>query len=834
MSDPERDRPRPDLATQTPPEGYQEGYEHHAFGADAPVIPIERHRRLRRRGRGGGGGDDDNSGSGGDDGNGNGAPPEAPEPKRQIRIRKLRLLGILVFLSLLAFVSTVFGMMMAVVSDLPSLEGKEPANRNSVLVDRRGEALGLLTGNQKRIFLRSEQINPVMKQAVIAIEDRRFYTNDGVDVRGIGRALWQDIRAQGAVQGGSTITQQFVKNALAAQGDRTVFNKLREAALAYQITRKWSKERILQNYLNTIYFGNGAYGVESAARTYFGTEHPGCGDDPNPPCAQQLEPAEAAMLAGIIASPTGFDPLSHRIQAKQRRDLVLRNMLEQGYIARDQYDDAIVQSLPTSTDIQPPAEDTKYPYFTSWVKQQVVDKLGGGQEGARRAFEGGLRVQTTIDSRLQDAAQASVDAWLPDRNGPRASVVAIKNDTGEVLAMVGGDDYKTAPFNLATQGQRQPGSSFKPFILAQALSSGVSPDSMWASRKMSHCVRKNKHGKCLEYFEVNNYDDAYAGTQSLRSATTYSDNSVYAQVGIKVGTKNVAHMAHRLGIRTPISHNLAMTLGGLKQGVTPLDMAHAYETFARRGRFTYGTMSPGAVPRTKLGTPAPGPVGILKIGTPDGDKIKPVELPNGEDAVNHREDWPILKTSTADTVSSILSTVVSTGTARAAAIPGVFAAGKTGTTENYGDAWFVGWTDKITVAVWVGYPNELKPMETEFRGEPVAGGTYPASIWKTFVEKALEYKEYRAEDNDAADAAASPPSTTAAPTTEGPSVANEPPAATAPSTGGGTDAAPAPEQPAPDQPAPDQPAPDTPAQPPAQQPSTGGTGGGTSAPPPGD
>jgi len=226
MSDPERDRPRPDLATQTPPEGYQEGYEHHAYGADAPVIPIEGHRSRRRRGKGGGGG-----GNGGN-GDGSGGPPEAPEPRRQIRIRKLRLLGILIFLFLLAGVSTVFGMMMAVVSDLPSLEGKEPANRNSVLVDRRGEPLGLLTGNQKRIFLRSEQIAPVMKQAVIAIEDRRFYTNDGVDLRGIGRALWQDLRAQGAVQGGSTITQQFVKNALAAQGERTVFNKLREAALA--------------------------------------------------------------------------------------------------------------------------------------------------------------------------------------------------------------------------------------------------------------------------------------------------------------------------------------------------------------------------------------------------------------------------------------------------------------------------------------------------------------------------------------------------------------------------------------------------------------------------
>ncbi len=296
------------------------------------------------------------------------------------------------------------------------------------------------------------------------------------------------------------------------------------------------------------------------------------------------------------------------------------------FITPAQQQEALLTSLPTSKDIRPPVEDTRYPYFTSWVKQQVVDKLGGGQEGARRAFEGGLTVQTTLDSRLQDAAEHAVEAWLPYEDGPRASLVAIKNDTGEVLAMVGGDDYSTAPFNLATQGQRQPGSAFKPFVLAQALDSGISPDSTWASRKMSHCVTRKK-GKCIEAFEVNNYEDAYAGVRSLRSATTYSDNAVFAQVGIKVGTRKIARLARRMGIRTPVSHNLAMTLGGLSQGVTPLDMAHAYETFARRGRFTYGTMSPGAVDRKELGIPTPGPVGIRKIGKPDDGKIEPIDAP---------------------------------------------------------------------------------------------------------------------------------------------------------------------------------------------------------------
>ncbi len=327
-----------------------------------------------------------------------------------------------------------------------------------------------------------------MKQAIIAIEDRRFYTNAGIDVRGIGRALYQDIRAKGAVQGGSTITMQFVKNALAAQDERTLFNKLREAAIAYEITRKWSKERILRNYLNTIYFGNGAYGIESAARTYFGVNHPGCGEDGNPACAQVLEPAEAALIAGMVASPSGYDPLTNREAAGKRRALVLQRMVEQGYLTDQQRQTALLESLPTSRDIQPPVEDTAYPYFTSWVKQQVVDKLGGGQEGARKAFEGGLTVRTTLDVRLQDAAAERGRPVAAVEGGAARVARRDRQRNGEVLAMVGGDDYATRPFNLATQGQRQPGSSFKPFVLAQALSDGVSPDSTWNSQKIDICV----------------------------------------------------------------------------------------------------------------------------------------------------------------------------------------------------------------------------------------------------------------------------------------------------------------------------------------------------------
>jgi penicillin-binding protein 1A len=849
MSESERDihRQPGDLATSTPPDGQppveppaEDPYAHHAFVPEE--APKRRRRGLRAKQR-----EEETP------------PPEPPpstEPDfdfpyapviplqresllqedtgpRNVRIRKLRVFGVLFFLSILAVVSTIFGMLMALTSDLPQLES--PKGKNSVLVDRNGKPLGMLTGNQKRIFVRSEEISPWMKSAIIAIEDRRFYTNAGIDLRGIGRALYQDVRAQQAVQGGSTITMQFVKNALAAQDERTLFNKLREAALAYQITRKWSKERILRNYLNTIYFGNGAYGIESAARTYFGSNHPGCGEDGNPKCAQLLEPEEAAMIAGIVASPSGYDPIANREAAGKRRALVLQRMREQGYITPAQEAEGNETSLPTRKDIQPPVEDTAYPYFTSWVKQQVVDKLGGGQEGARKAFEGGLTVQTTLDVRLQEAAEQAVQSWLPYEGGPRASLVAVDNRTSEVLAMVGGDDYTARPFNLATQGQRQPGSTFKTFALAEALSAGVSPESTWSSRKIELCVTRSKSGRCKEAYEVNNYEDAYGGIRTLRTATTYSDNSVYAQLGQKVGTRKIAKLARRMGIRTPVSHNLAMPLGGLKQGVTPLDMAHAYQTIAQGGRFTYSTMSPGAVDRRELGIPTPGPAGIKVIGRRDDGKVKPIELPDGSKAEGKPVSWPVLKSSVAGSMTSMLSSVVAQGTGTRAQIPDTFVAGKTGTTENYGDAWFVGWTDEITVAVWVGYPDELRPMQTEFNGEPVAGGTYPAAIWKSFVEAARRYEEYGAKkDDEDEDGESTTPVTPTTPGTTAPVPDTTAPAPEASAPEGGT-TAPVPEQPAPEPEQPTTPAPEAPAPPAQEQPAPpaqqGAPDSGGAAPP---
>ncbi len=498
------------------------------------------------------------------------------------RMKKLRFFSIFLALALLGLVSFAFGMFMAVASDLPHLEAKyrQDNARNSVLLDDRGTQIGMLSDHDQ-VLVTQRQIPPVVREAVIAIEDKRFMTNSGIDLRSLARAAVADVLHGSAVQGASTIEQQFVKNALpGAQEHRTVVEKLREATLAFWLAHHWSKLKILTEYLNTIYFGNGAYGIEAAAQTYFGQEagHQGCGLPARPLCVQELTPWEAALLAGIIQSPTEYNPVDDPRAARLRRNVVLGQMFQQGYLDRAQYEEGTIQPLPTPQSIAPPEQplvdgiDTGY--FDDWVGQQVVARYG-----PERAYYGGLRVRTTLDLGLQRAAEQAVDGYLPGPEGPTAALVAIENSTGKVRAMVGGRGYDESPFNLATEGERQPGSSFKAFDLAAALEDGISPDSVWASKEKTFRVPHSS-----EVFTVHNDENAYAGSDTLTGATAYSDNSIYAEVGLQVGTKRIASLAHRMGITTPISTNPAMTIGGLKTGVTPIDMAHAYETIAHGGR----------------------------------------------------------------------------------------------------------------------------------------------------------------------------------------------------------------------------------------------------------
>ncbi|MDX6691018.1 MAG: penicillin-binding protein [Solirubrobacteraceae bacterium] len=645
-------------------------------------------------------------------------------PLGRPRLKRLRLALILAGLSVLAVVSMFFGMMMAVASDLPALENRAEFRKaqNSLLVDANGNYLATLS-HQGRIIIPLDDISWTMRRAIIAIEDQRFYENSGVDFRGIARAVWADITTGQTVQGGSTITQQFVKNATRAQSKRTVFEKLREAALAYHLTRKWTKGKILREYLNSIYFGNGAYGIEAAARTYFGSAHPGCGPETHR-CAKVLRPWESALLAGMVASPNAYDPIAHPGAAKDRRDVVLEKMREQGYLTNFEYNQAIDVPVPARTQVQPPHIQTATKgsgYFVTWVRQQLIDRFG-----ARRAIEGGLRVRTTLQLSMQTAAEAAIQRWLPDPNGPQASLVAIDNKTGEVRAMVGGRDYTQIPFNLATQGQRQPGSAFKPFVLATALKQGISPSSTWTSKRQTFIV-PNSGGK--EKFVVNNYDNNYSGVSTLERATTFSDNSVYAQVGIKTGTKRIARTAKRMGIRTPVSSNYAISLGGLEQGVTPLDLAHAYETFATGGLLVSGS----------LGASNNGPVGIRNVSL----RSRPNDpITHGRNKIRRKR---VVSEPIASEVTRILQSVIKIGTAKDANLGDTPAWGKTGTTENYGDAWFVGATPELTVAVWVGYPNTLRPMKTEYQGSPVAGGTFPTQIWHDFMLAVIQADQHRLE-----------------------------------------------------------------------------------------
>ena len=619
---------------------------------------------------------------------GNGRPPK---PK----VKKLRLFFILVGLSILAGTSTLFGMMMAVASDLPSLENTAEYNaaRNSVLLDDKKVPIAQLTGNQNRILVGETEISPMIKNAVISIEDRRFYEHEGVDFAGIARALWEDIRAGEAAQGASTLTQQFVKNALAAQGDRTLFQKLREAALAYHLERQWSKQKIITQYLNTVYFGNGAYGVESAMRTYFGA---GADYTAADRVARVATPEQAALLAAVIASPSAYDPVQNPVDSKARRDMILGNMLEQGFITSTEHRLALAQPLPTRETISPPVLDSEQPYFSTWVTQQLVDRFGAGS-----VFGGGLDIETTLDGSLQTAAQGAIDNTLAGV-GPSASLVAIDTGTGEVRAIVGGDDFSTRPFNLATNGHRQPGSAIKPFTLIAALEDGVSPDQVFTSEPKTLPDPNTKGG-----FEVNNYEGNYMGATTLTNALIQSDNSVFAELGVNTGTKKIATLAQRMGIRTQLSTNPAMTLGGLEEGVTPLEMAFAYATIANGGMRRSGTL---ASPSYKLG-----PVAVRAVYDQRSDPAAPASGKLVEE--NEPREARVYPSDVGSTALGMLEGVVDSGTGTGADVSET-AWGKTGTTENYGDAWFCGGVRDIgmVACVWVGYADAQQPMKTEYGG----------------------------------------------------------------------------------------------------------------------
>jgi penicillin-binding protein 1A len=701
------------------------------------------------------------------------------------RLKKLRILFVVMGLGVLGLVSMVFGMMAAVSQDLPAIYNfaQYKASKNSEVFDASGQPIGTLTSDQNKILLTSGQISPNLKNAVVAIEDSRFYEHNGVDFQGIGRALVKDILSQSAQQGASTITEQFVKNALEAEGSRTLFEKFREAALAYRLERHWTKDEILTEYLNTIYFGEGAYGIEAAARTYFGRAHPGCGT-PKESCASVLEPWEAATLAAIIASPSAFDPKVYPENALGRRNLVLEKMYEQEYITQEQLEEGTQQALPSPDDIRPPKLDSKAPYFTAWLRQQLVERYG-----ASKAFFGGLKVKSTLDLRLQGAAEEAVNSYLGYLPAT-ASVVVLDNHNAGVKAMVGGPNFETKPFNLATQGHRQPGSSIKPFTLVTALEEGISPYTTYESAPQE--FHFGKRGQ--ETFVVHNDEDSYLGSCDIVCATTYSDNSIYAQLGleglkgktIEDRTRSIAGTIHKMGYDDPISTNPAMVLGGLTLGVTPLGWTYAYSTIGDNGDRVSGTLAP---------RPGDSPVAYTQVTDQDGHTIK-----DGDNDSIHTQ---VIPEGVAEEAKSILETVVSSGTGTNAQIGASGQWGKTGTTENNGDAWFCGGVeDEVTACVWVGYADTTTPMTTLYNGGPVMGGTFPALIWASVIsawqdikaERAAEAKEGKGSSSSSGSTYTPPESNgeseEVAPVEPQESEAAEPAPEEAPETGEAAEAAP--------------------------------------------
>jgi penicillin-binding protein 1A len=418
-----------------------------------------------------------------------------------------------------------------------------------------------------------------------------------------------------------------------------------------------------------------------------------------------------------------------------------------------------------------------------------VDRYGAGA-----VFGGGMKVTSSIDPTLQRSAEQAIQGRLAGI-GPSASLVMIENKTGEVKAMVGGTNFQQKPFNLATNGHRQPGSAIKPFILATALQHGISPTSLWSSKQKIFPVPNSKHEK----FVVNNFQGEYAGTSTLANALVHSDNSVFAEVGLKLGTRKVASLAERMGIRTHLSTNPAMVLGGLKEGVTPLEMAYAYSTIANRGKRVSGTFAASPL----------GPVAYTKVqrgSDVDKNKVKTKR---------------VLSEGVGEQMRQIMHGVVLYGTGVAANVT-QFAAGKTGTTENYGDAWFVGFTDKYTVAVWVGYPDRLKYMRTEYRGGPVSGGSFPAEIWHDFMTAAIALDLQRHPGKAGTATTPTPSVGVPAPVTPAAPAPTTPAAPATPAPQGGTNGGGGgtPQQQPPSTPQ------QQPATPPQQPPPAGGGGGG--------
>ncbi|HEY5472014.1 MAG TPA: transglycosylase domain-containing protein, partial [Candidatus Limnocylindrales bacterium] len=474
----------------------------------------------------------------------------------------LKITAVVVLLLAIVVLGVAAGAIFALSRNLPSLEDlrKRPNAVNTTIYDRHGILIAELHGDENRVLVTSKGIPEVMKQATVATEDARFYTHHGVDFQGVLRAVVENIRAGGVVQGGSTITEQYVKNAYVGN-ERTYTRKIREAILAWQLEDKWSKDKILTEYLNTVYYGAGAYGVEAASRTYF-----------HKPAAK-LKLQQAALLAALPKFPSEYSPTTDPKIAKERRNIVLQVMAEQGYITTARAASLSKSKLGVFKHPESLNQDLAS-YFTDYVTRVLTKRYG-----TRQVFEGGLKVYTSIDMAWQAEATdiiKSTTGPLDFGFKPSAALVAIDPKNGYIRTMVGGLDYKKQKFNLAWQAKRQAGSAMKPFVLATGVEQGMNPDSTYYPSKSPIIIPM---GLYAAPWVVNG--DGPGGPESVAAATTISDNVVFAQLSVDVGPENTVDTAHRMGITSPLEAVPSITLG--TSGVSPLEMADAYATLASGG-----------------------------------------------------------------------------------------------------------------------------------------------------------------------------------------------------------------------------------------------------------
>jgi penicillin-binding protein 1A len=546
---------------------------------------------------------------------------------------------------------------------------------------------------ENRIQVASSEIPKVVKDAVVAVEDARFWEHSGIDAKAIARAAIANWSRGATVQGGSTITQQLAKLMYFPDAQRTLKRKVAEARVAMRLEREHPKEEILTMYLNRAYFGAGAYGIAAAAETFFRTK------------PANLTIAQSALLAGVIHAPETLNPFDDPQAALTRRTYVLQRMRQEGLITKA--DEIAASKQPVGlTKRKPPLGTLRDPYVVEYVKQQVLADPAFGATEAERAhalFDGGLQITTTIDRRLQQAAEDAFAKALPYDSDPEAALVAIDPHTGAVKALVGGRNFAKAQYNLASQGHRQAGSAFKPFVLAAALEQGIRPDKRYGS---SPTTLRYGPGNSLSW-KVNNFDGVGHGVISLRQGMIGSVNGVYARLVLDVGPSNVVDAAHRLGIRSKLDAIPSIALGGLRLGVTPLEMASAYSTFANMG----------------VHMPAHG---VARALGPDGKTVFDERKLKGTQAIDP---------GVAYTINDVLQDVVRKGTGRRAQI-GRPLAGKTGTSEEFHDAWFVGYTPDLVTAVWVGYRRGQISMRN-VRGVSVVGGSFPSQMFRSFMSFAL-------------------------------------------------------------------------------------------------